>query len=364
MRKYTKEELSLIWLDSFVGLEYKHKKIIFNFIKSEDRITDGINLAKDYIVNSVGDNQFNTMLSSANQNYLNYVLDELNRKGIFAITFLSKEYPESLRQMEIEPLVLYAKGNLDLLTSDIFGMVGSRKSLSQSLALAGEYVKALSKNFTFVTGIAEGVDTAVIKSAIREKAKVISVIAGGFNNIYPSENKGLFDKIAENGLVLSEYPPKVSPKPYYFPIRNRIIAGLSKGVLIISGAKKSGTLYTATYAGEFGRDLFAIPYSVGIKSGEGCNDLIKNGAILTDTPQDILDFYGIEKVNKKLELTDDEREILKTLSENGQMHIEKLSSVIGKRTFMIMPTLSNLEIKGLISKGGNIYGLTQNYSEE
>lgn len=364
MKKYTKEELSLIWLDSFDGLEYKHKKIIFDFVKSQDRITDGLNLAKEYIVKNVGDNQFNTMLSSANQAYLNYVLDELNRKGILATTFLSKEYPESLSQMGIEPLVLYAKGNIELLNTDIFGIVGSRKSLSQSLALAGEYVKALSKHFTFVTGIAEGVDTAVIKSALQEKAKVISVIAGGFDNIYPSQNKDLFDKVVENGLVVSEYPPKVSPKPYYFPIRNRIIAGLSKGVLIISGAKKSGTLYTATYAGEFGRDLFAIPYSVGIKSGEGCNDLIKNGAILTDTPQDILDYYGIEKENKNLELTDDEREILRTLSEHGQMHIEKLSSVIGKRTFMIMPTLSNLEIKGLISKGGNIYGLTQNYSEE
>ncbi len=364
MRKYTKEELCLIWLDSFDGLEYKHKKIIFDFIKSEERITDGLNLAKDYIVNNVGENEFNTMISSANQTYLNYVLDELNRKGIEAITLVSKEYPDSLRQIEVEPLVLYAKGNLKLLNGDIFGIVGSRKSLPQSIALAGEYVKALSKNFTFVTGIAEGVDTAVIKSVLQEKAKVISVIAGGFDNIYPSQNKDLFDKVVENGLAISEYPPKVSPKPYYFPIRNRIIAGLSKGVLIVSGAKKSGTLYTATYAGEFGKDLFAIPYSVGVKSGEGCNDLIKNGAILTDTPQDVLDFYGIEKVNKKIQLTDDEREILRALSNNGQMHIEKLSSVIGKRTFIIMPTLSSLEIKGLISKGGNIYGLTQNYAEE
>lgn len=364
MRKYTKEELSLIWLDSFDGLEYKHKKIIFDFIKSEERITDGLSLAKDYILNNVGENEFNTMLSSANQAYLKYLLDELNRKEIEVITFLSKEYPESLKQIEIEPLVLYVKGNLELLNTEIFGIVGSRKSLPQSIALAGEYVKDLSKSFTFVTGIAEGVDSAVIKSALQEKAKVISVIAGGFDNIYPSQNKDLLDKVAEKGLVVSEYPPKVSPKPYYFPIRNRIIAGLSKGVLIISGAKRSGTLYTATYAGEFGKDLFAIPYSVGVKSGEGCNELIKNGAILTDTPQDILDFYGIEKTNKKLELTDDEREILRTLSENGQMHIEKLSSVIGKRTFIIMPTLSSLEIKGLISKGGNIYGLTQSYSEE
>ena len=364
MRKYTKDELSLIWLNSFDGLEYKHKEIIFDFIKNQDRITDGLNLAKDYIVKNVGENEFNTMLSSANQTYLNYVLDELNRKGIEVITYISKEYPESLSQMDIKPLVLYAKGNVGLLKQEIFGIVGSRKSLPLSISLAGEYVKALSKNFTFVTGIAEGVDSAVIKSALQEKANVISVIAGGFDNIYPSINQDLFEKVVENGLVISEHPPKVSPKPYYFPIRNRIIAGLSKGVLIVSGSKKSGTLYTATYAGEFGKDLFAVPYSVGVKSGEGCNELIKNGAILTDTPQDVLDFYGIENTKIKLELHPEEREILKTLSENGQMHIEKLSGVLGKRTFEIMPTLSSLEIKGLISKGGNIFGLTKSYSEE
>ncbi len=364
MKKYTKEELCLIWLDSFDGLEYKHKEIIFDFIKDEEKITDGLNLAKDYIVANVGENQFNTMLASANQTYLNYVLDELNRKGITAITFLSSDYPENLLHIDIKPLILYAKGNVELLKSETFGIVGSRKSLPLSISLAEEYVKALSNSFTFVTGIAEGVDSAVIKSALNENAKVISVIAGGFDNIYPSSNKDLFEKVCENGLALAEYPPKVLPKPYYFPVRNRIIAGLSKGVLIVSGSKKSGTLYTAEYAGEFGKDLFAIPYSVGIKSGEGCNDLIKNGAILTDTPQDILDFYRIENTQKKVEVTDEEKIVLKALSENGQMHIEKLATVLNKRTFEITSMLSILEIKGLIVRGGNIYGLSRNYSEE
>ena len=364
MRKYTKEELSLIWLDSFDGLEYKHKEVIFDFLRSEERITDGLNLAKEYIAEKVGENEFKTMLASANQTYLNYVLDELDRKDVVAITFLSNDYPESLSQTEIKPLVLYAKGNLDLLKGDIFGIVGSRKSLPLSISLAEEYVKALSKSFTFVTGIAEGVDSAVIKTALQENANVISVVAGGFDNIYPSANKDLIDKVKEKGLVLSEYPPKVAPKPYYFPVRNRIIAGLSKGVLIVSGSKKSGTLYTAEYAGEYGKDLFAIPYSVGIKSGEGCNDLIKNGAILTDSPQDIVDFYGIEKTQSEVKIDEDEREVLRALSENGQMHIEKIASVLNKRTFEIMPTLSILEIKGFITKGGNVYGLARSFSEE
>ena len=146
-------------------------------------------------------------------------------------------------------------------------------------------------------------------------------------------------------------------------MRNRIIAGLSKGVLIVSGAMKSGTLYTAEYAEEYGRDLFAIPYSAGISSGAGCNDLIKRGAYLTDSPEDILSFYGENNEKRKETYTDAEREILRALSD-GELHIEKLSSALKKNAFEITPILSILEIKGVVVKSGNVYGLTRKYSEE
>ena len=361
--KYTKEELTLIWLDSFIGLEYKHKLEIYKFLKDAERIKDGLNLAKDYIISAVGENEFNTMINSANQTYLDYVVNELNNKNIVAITFLSKNYPESLSNIEIKPLILYAKGNIELLKNEIFAIVGSRKSLPLSISLTQKYASELIEHFTLVTGSAEGVDSAVIQTALEKNGKVISVIAGGFDNIYPSVNKSLIDNVAKKGLALSEHPPNVAPKPYYFPIRNRIFAGLAKGVLIVSGAIKSGTLYTAEYAGEYGKDLFAIPYSVGIKSGEGCNELIKSGAILTDKVQDILSFYNIEEEKVKIQLSQQEKEIVKVLSD-GQMHIEKLSNVLNKRTFEIMPILSSLEIKGIIIKSGNIFELVDNYSEE
>ena len=134
-------------------------------------------------------------------------------------------------------------------------------------------------------------------------------------------------------------------------------------MLVISAGIKSGTLYTAEYAGEYGKDLFALPYSVGVKSGEGCNELIKRGAILTDNPKEILEFYGLEDKEDKVQLSDTEKDIIKALSD-GQMHIEKLSAVLNKRTFEIMPTLSILEIKGVIAKGGNVYELVRKYSEE
>ena len=363
MKKYTKEELSLIWLDSFVGLEYKHKAQIYEYLTQSEKISEGLDKAKDYIVSNVGENEYKTMLGSANQTYLNFVLEELDRKDIVAITIYSDNYPISLSQIELKPLVLYAKGKVELLNSESFAIVGSRKSLPLSISVAKDYATTLSKHFTLVTGIAEGVDSEVIKSVLSTTNNIISVIAGGFDNIYPSSNKDLFEKVAKAGLVLSEHPPKVVPKPYHFPIRNRIIAGLSKGVLVVSAGAKSGTLYTAEYANEYSRDLFAVPYSVGVTSGEGTNNLIKQGALLTDKTQDILDFYSLQSNDSSLDLTLEEKEIIKVLS-NGLMHIEKISSELGKSTFEIIPQLSILEIKGVIVKSGNVYGLVRNYSED
>ena len=363
MKKYTKDELSIIWLDSFLGLEYKHKVEIFKFIKNASRISEGLILAKDYIISSTNESEYKTLINSANQSYLDFILTELDRKGIEAITIESENYPESLANLELNPLVLYAKGDIKLLSGNIFAIVGSRKSLPLSITLAQEYVKKLVKHFTLVTGIAEGVDSTVIKTALENGGKVISIVAGGFDNIYPSNNQGLADQVAKNGLLISEQPPKIVPKPYLFPIRNRIISGLAQGVLVVSGGIKSGTLYTAEYAGEYGKDLFAIPYNAGVKSGEGCNELIKRGVMLTDKPSDILDFYGIEDKETAVNLSDAEKEIIKALSD-GQMHIEKLSAVLNKRTFEIMPMLSILEIKGIVAKSGNLYELVRNYSEE
>ena len=322
---YTKEELCFIWLDSFLGLEYKHKAELYKYINGKTDIKGIISEAKDYIIENVGKDKFNLISSSANQSYLDYILEGLNRRGIKAITGASKNYPESLKKLPHPPFVLYSKGDEGLLDGKIFAIVGSRKSLPLSIKIAENYTDTLiSANYTLITGIAEGVDGTVLKTALKSGGKVISVVAGGFDNIYPKSNQDLFNKVAENGLVISEYPPETVPKPFHFPVRNRIIAGLAKGVLIVSGAKKSGTLYTAEYAGEYGKDLFAVPYSVGVESGAGCNELIKRGAILTDCPQDILDYYGETDNRQKLNLTEQEKEILRALKD-GEIHIEKLS---------------------------------------
>ncbi len=356
--RYDKKELCLIWIDSFLGLEYKHKKELINLIEEKADIPFILENAKDYLITAVGESEYRTLKSSATKEYLEHVLTDYNKKGISVLTILSCGYPKAFLDTDCPPLVIYYKGDTACFNGDLLAIVGSRKTLPVSLAVAKNYTEDLiDAGFTPVTGIAEGVDAKVLATALEKNGKAISIIAGGLDHIYPAQNAELVDKISEKGLVMSEYPPSTVPKPFNFPVRNRLIAALARGVLIVSAGLKSGTMYTAGYAVDYGKDLFAVPYSVGIPSGAGCNELIKRGAILTDTPQDIIEFYGKEKKEDKKQLSEEELEIVRTLSD-GALHIEKICVALNKKVFEITPILSILEIKGLVSKSANVYQLT------
>lgn len=364
--KYTNGELCLIWLDSFVGLEYRHKQELYKLIEGKTEIKFLLEKGREYIINAIGEKEYGTIVGSANANYMDFILSGLERRKVRAVTVVSKGYPENLLNTPCPPLVLYCKGDVSLLKANNFAIVGSRKSLPLSIKLAESYTKQLSSvGFVAVTGIAEGVDTKVLETALSNGGKVISVLGGGFDNVYPKSNAQLLEKVVEKGLAVCEYPPETVPRAFHYPVRNRIIAALSKGVLIVSGGIKSGTKYTALYAEEYGKDVFAIPYGVGVASGAGCNELIKCGAMLTDTPNDILEFYGVQgKAPESVSLTEIESKIINALKD-GEMHVEKLCKAVDKRVFEIMPLLSALEIKGFIVKSGvNVYGLCRSNLEE
>ncbi len=366
MTKYTNSELCLIWLDSIIDLEYKHKREIYNRINGKEGIKEVLEANRDELISRVGNGNYKTLVESASKAYLNYVTESLDKAGITCVTLDSLSYPESLRETDFAPLVLYAKGDIELLNSLCFAMVGSRKSLPQSVAIAEDFAKSLSgAGMTLVTGIAEGVDSAVIKGALSQSGRVISVLGGGFDNIYPASNVGLVEQVVKKGLVITEYPPEIKALPHHFPIRNRIIAGLSRGVLIVSGALKSGTQHTANYALSYNRDVFAIPYSIGINSGAGCNALIKEGASLCTSPSDILSVYGLEEEKEQEVTLNQTQNAIVTALQEGAMHVESIARKLGKQAYMIFPDISALEIMGIISKNGvNVYGLTKNVLEE
>ena len=366
--KYDERELLLIWLDSFNETDYTKKRAVYELLSGKTDLKRTIENNERFIVSKAGENLYNLLISSANRTYLDDTLAALAKAGERAITLESELYPEPLKNTPNPPLVLYAKGNAELLKSKMLGVVGSRKSLPLSLSIAKDFATELIANgLTLVTGTAEGVDSEVLKAALSSGA-VISVSAGGLNNIYPAINRDLIGKVAERGLLISEHREYVKAQPYFFPVRNRIIAGLSEGVLVVSGKTTSGTMHTASYCIEYGKDLFAIPYSPGIASGAGPNELIKRGAFLVDDPNDILSFYGIERakeitsdaISNDSGFNDTERQIISVL-QDGALHIEKIAELTGRQVFEITSALMVLEINGKIYKNGiNTYGLIRN----
>ncbi len=278
------------------------------------------------------------------------------KKGIFLLTFLSEDYPESLKYISDPPLLLYGAGRRELLGKRKFCIVGSRITPPWAEKVGRKIAEELSEYFVIVTGLAEGGDAAAIAGAL-PKGDLISVLPCGIDMCYPAAHAALKEKILKKGLVLSEYPPGTGTAKFSFHQRNRILAGLSEGVLVISAGAKSGTLITAGRALDYGRDVFAFPYNIGISQGEGCNGLIKAGAYLTLSSGDILSVYGIEPQEKEeVSAEGDEGRILTYLRENGETHVAALAEALNMRIFEASAALSALEIKGLATKsGGNKY---------
>jgi DNA processing protein len=210
---------------------------------------------------------------------------------ITVITILDKEYPPLLKEIYQPPWALFAKGDLSLLeTVPKLAVVGSRQATQYGKnAIRLIFPGLIDKGVLIVSGLARGVDALAHEYAIKNGGNTIAVIAGGFYHIYPKENMNLALEMMKNQLVLSEYPPDTKPLRWHFPSRNRIISGLSKGTLIIEAKRKSGSLITANFAVNEGRDVFSLPGSIFNPYSIGANELIQQGAKLVTSAEDILE---------------------------------------------------------------------------
>lgn len=210
--------------------------------------------------------------------------------GNHILTLADAAYPRALLTIPDPPLVLYAKGRLDLLARPMLAIVGSRNASRQGQENAERFAQALAAaGYTIVSGLAAGIDAAAHRGALLEAASTVAVIGTGADRIYPARNERLAREIAEKGCILSEFPLGTPPLPHHFPRRNRLIAGLSSGCLVVEAAQQSGSLITARLAAEYGREVFAIPGSIHSPLSKGCHALIKQGAKLVETAADILE---------------------------------------------------------------------------
>ena len=206
------------------------------------------------------------------------------------LSYFDDAYPEILRQIHLAPPLLYAQGNVDLLGSRGLAIVGSRKTSPMYKQLAEQYAFELARqHWTITSGLALGVDAAAHMGALAAHGNTIAVVATGLDRCYPERNRVLRDRILEQGLIVSEMPLGSPPLKQHFPRRNRIVSGLSRGVLVVEAGIKSGSLITARYALEQNREVYAIPGSPISKGSEGCNYLIREGARIVTSTKDLLE---------------------------------------------------------------------------
>ena len=357
MRQLTREENALVFLDSFESLEYKHKKALLDLAKSPCELFKNTDVINGYF-SSIGKQQIASamLLALKDKDYVKEVIKSSLAGADDVITLASENYPIELENIPTPPLVLYARGNVKLLNKQKFAIVGSRKTLALYAKKAEEIAQTLASNgVVIVTGIAEGADTCAIKGAL-PSGNIISVFAGEVGKVYPSTANELAQKIINRGgLILSEFPAGRTPRVYSYPIRNRIIAGLSLGTLIVSGTESSGTRYTAGYSVDCGREVFCLPYGIGVASGEICKSLIKNGATMVENVEEIASALNInlkEENQEEIELSASEQTLYK-LIRNGVSNTDILAERSGLMIFEIISALGMLELKGLIVKDSN-----------
>lgn len=278
---------------------------------------------------------------------------------IRAIEQNSTYYPAEWKELSDKPQTLFAAGNIELLKTRKLTVVGSRRTPKNTLVLGEAIAKELSGTFTIVSGAADGGDSAAISGAL-VSGNVICVLAGGFSSL-PQSNLSLLEKVMNKGLILSPHPYDTPVRNFSYSYRNKLIAALGEGTLVLGAGEKSGALLTAKYAQEFKKPVFALPYAPNSPVGAGCNALIKRGGYLTECAADVFERLGVEYTEHKtvILLTDTEEQMLGALKELGEGHIMELSAKSGVPAFKVRGVLAALQVKGLVVElGGNRFSIT------
>ena len=262
-------------------------------------------------------------------------------------------YPDLLRQIPEPPKQLYCIGNLELLKMPAAALVGSRKCSEYGKQVAMNLGKTLAQaGAAVVSGMAKGIDSFGQLGTLKAGGKTIAVLGCGVDICYPAENRKLYDQIASEGLIVSEYPPGTVPMPYMFPQRNRIIAGLSRVVTVVEAGRDSGALITAGLAEDFGREVYAVPGNITSMWSLGTNKLIADGAIPVVVLDDVVRAMGLtaKSVSSDMAgLSELERQVVALVEQNGEVTLEFLCSRLRKNPVDMNGIVMVLEMKGYIA---------------
>lgn len=356
----TTSEKNILFLDNAIELPYNKKAKILKMFDVDIDMHANFKALEARMSTILTPKELSALQKSVNQN-LDQIIEGYKKDNIETITIFSNNYPEKLRSLNEHPLCLYCKGNTDLLSSRAIAVVGTRKITDYGKVVTQMFCKEFARaGLTIVSGMALGVDAVAHTTALECNTPTIAVMAGGFNHIYPTANFGLYRQIVQNGLVVTEYPPNAEPLSYNFPVRNRIIAGLSEGVLITEAGKKSGALYTKNYAVDYGKEVFAVPGKITSTESEGTNDIIKQcQSCLVTSPDDIFAELHInlkensQKVEQQLDM--DTTCILNYILAEKKT-FQEIADFTKMSTRDLNTKLFEMEMDGLIIKlAGNSY---------
>lgn len=277
-------------------------------------------------------------------------LARLDTMGVTPLSLSDREYPPLLRNIPDAPLLLFKRGSLGL-SSETIAIVGSRKATFAGLNLAEKVAETLSSvGITVISGFARGIDTASHRGALRDRGKTAAVLGCGIDICYPPQNGRLFEQIGAEGAIFTEYRLGERPLGFHFPERNRIIAGLSKGILVVEAATRSGSLITARLGLEYGREVMSVPGSIFTEEHKGANLLIKEGARLIDTVEDIITHCFPGTAFRKSSAVDmnEEEDYIYSLVGTERTHIDEVVERSGLETKRVMALVTRLEMKDLI----------------
>ncbi len=359
--QYTQDEKILIWLSSFEFLSITKTHALLKFFKDPKKIFDAIVKKQKECIEIIGTLHFNEILEKSEQKYIDNFVNNLTKQNIICSTLLSETYPKLLAEIFEPPINLYTKGDISILKSKSIAIVGTRNPSNYGKIITNKFAKGLSQaGLTIVSGLAMGIDKIAHQGALEVNGKTIAVLGSGFNCIYPAMNVNLAKEIAEKGLLVSEYSPNVEPTKFYFPARNRIIAGLSIATLITEAGEKSGALITKEFAVDFNRIVFAVPGNITSVASAGTNKIIKTcqSACVLDY-KDVLFELGITVENEKfcntIQLDLNEQLILSVI-EKEETHYEDLQIKTKLEPKKLNSYLTTMTIKGIIKKmPGNFY---------
>jgi len=278
---------------------------------------------------------------------------ELNKRGLSLINLEDASYPTLLKQVPDHPTFLYYRGDLDVLNQPCIALVGTREISPYGKRATEEFVPSIVRSgVVTVSGLAQGIDTAVAKETLTAGGKTVAVLGHGLARVFPKSNEKLADQIIdEGGLIISEYPLDVPPDKHTFPARNRIIAGLSIGIVVLEAGESSGALITADLALDYGREVFAVPGQVFDKNYVGCHHIISRGhAKLVSTPEEILSEIGIsasesQETSSYNPQNEQEDQVFKVLTSMPQS-VDEITDKSEMKAAEILSTLTMMEIAG------------------